>query len=182
MRAYVSATGANSNVVLKTPSWCCGTVGKSKVLERSFQYYPGDITTAGNAGNAKYLFSLKNNSNFPIGSKNINKINTTIHYFAASNKSNTWATFRLIKNGTLTGTKFSNVDSNSCMQKDTSGTYKSGGTEVFVVPLAQKGQEILFLNSNEIDIVLYPGETLSVIADVSGRSTVNVSTYWKELF
>ncbi len=64
------------------------------------------------------------------------------------------------------------------MQKDTSGSYTSGGTEVFVIPLAQKGQELLFFNSNEIDIFLYPGETLSILADVSGNSILNVSLYW----
>lgn len=182
MRAYISASGAASNVTLKSASMCCGTIGKNYGQSRTFQYYPGDVTTSGGAGNNKYIFTLKNSTTFPIGGVISNKVDVKLNYLAASNKSATWTVFRLIKNATLSGTSYSNIDStNSCIQYDTSGNYVSGGSEIFVLPLSQQSQELVFFAPNDIEIFLYPGETITVLSDVSGNSIINVSLLWKEL-
>lgn len=183
LRAYASATGAASDVVLKTASMVCGVLGANTAQPRAFQYYPGDLATTGGAGNNKYLFTIKNSTTFPIGGAITNKVDTRLHYIGFSNKGSTWVTLRLLKNATLSGTSYSNIDStNSCMQYSTAGSYTSGGTEVFVMPLAQLGQELLFLTPNDVEIVLYPGDTITFLADVGGNTTVNISVYWRELY
>lgn len=179
VRAYASASGAAGNVILKTPSWSCGVIGKNYTKSRSYQFYPGGQSLA--SGSNKYAFTLKSNANYPIGSAITNKLDVHLHYIGVANRSNTDVTFKLIKNATLTGTSYIDIDStNSCMQYSTAGSYTSGGTVVFVMPLAQKGQELLLLDDQLVLIEIDPGDTLTLVADTGAAADINASIYWEE--
>src|SRR3990167_396750 len=185
IRARVDSSGVTGgNVILKTPSWCCGTIGGYNAQHRSFQYYPGDITTTGGAADNSYLWTVRNNSKFPIGGAINNKIDANLNYFSGSNKSATSATFRLVKNITFgTSPTYASIDgTNSCIEYDTTGTYSSGGTTLLTVPLAQKDQFLFFFQDNRVTILLHPGDTLTCLADVSGNSTLTTTIFWNELF
>ena len=100
-----------------------------------------------------------------------------------SNKSNTNVTFKLVKNATLSGASYVDIDStNSCMQYDISGSYTSGGTTSFVLPLAQKGHEHLLFSKETIFIEMHPGGTISLLADTGASASVDASIFWEEHF
>jgi len=100
----------------------------------------------------------------------------------ASN-SNNLGKVRLVRNATLGGSpSWSDINtSDSVVEIDTSGTTVTGGKELFTIPLAGKNDREL-INVIPYEIILAPGETITVAGSSAGSATINSSLLWKELF
>lgn len=179
LRAYAYTSSASGNVVLKTPSWNCGSIGRNKAVSRVFQY---GLQKTGVNGNNQHMFTLRNSTTYPITGGGTNKIMINIKFASVSNKDNQSTNFKFVKNITFsTSPSYSDVDStNSCIQYSTAGTYDSGGTVELYLPLGGKGQGKLTLPSGA-PIMLMPGETLSVLADTDSSAKLNAYLRWQEL-
>lgn len=97
---------------------------------------------------------------------------------------------QVIRNGTLTGASFSDVDPLSGVQKDTSATAISGGTviDMTIVSATTNQRAPIQPDVREKCILVYShllnlGDTLSVVATTraSGSSDVHAGIKWKEI-
>lgn len=87
-------------------------------------------------------------------------------------------------NATLVGASFSNIQATrSVLQKDTSATSFSGGTELFTISLGKTGNQIVDLTGNRFLARLNPGESITVtVKPNSGTGAeANISYHIVEL-
>ena len=94
---------------------------------------------------------------------------------------------RLKKNATVTGTSFTNINTdNSVIEVSTTGTYSIGtGEEVLIRPCQNQGNgpTIEFIPENVYEIILLPGETLTITgASGSGVQMTIGGLAWEERF
>lgn len=99
------------------------------------------------------------------------------------------AVISVVRNGTLTGASFSDVDVYSSVQKDTSATAISGGTvlDVTIVSSSTNQRAPIQPDMREKCILVYShllaqGDTLTLVASMrSGNPDVHAGIKWKEI-
>jgi hypothetical protein len=114
---------------------------------------------------------------------NINRIaarGITISIASTGGKSVLW---KIVRNATLTSASFTDVSTNtSVLQKDTAATAYTGGTEIAAFATGA-GSSVVITSGDNNDLVLEPGETITVTADPSANNTdVSISIRFIELF
>ncbi len=177
MRAEVANAGIASTVTLATAGWGAGIVDESRspANGRTFivtNTLPSLTTAAGEVG----LLVIQNPTTF---GGIANKIEAKICQIGGGGTDINGISIRmrLLRNATVTGTSFSSVSAgNSIMNVSTAGTYTVGtGTQVILFPNTTYGNStsVTYFNTqdNVIDIVILPGETLTITAQALGSNT-----------
>lgn len=174
MEAGRSASSGNS-VSLSTASWNGASTGGSD--EAGIRSFSRKFELAAAANTTTYMGSIRNNATHLT--KN-NKIPLRLSYFGASTDGTKSVNFELIKNASLTGSGYVDIDSNnSIVAWDISATL-SGGTSAMTFPMQKIDTLPMDMSNQHVDLL--PGESLSITARGSGGSTVAVSLRWKEMF
>lgn len=171
-----------SNITLKSASYAFFIQGKTKYQEiHQPQQTSGNIEKASVVATTN-LFTIRNRSTY-AGKQNF--IDVLIENVGASieaSSANNIGTIRLVRNATLGSSSYSNINTNnSVIEIDTSSTSVTGGTELFIIPLAGKNAYEL-INLSDFDILLHPGDTISITGSSANSATVNANILWKELF
>lgn len=192
IRAEVTNAGNTSNLTFYTGSWTGGTIGNDDAtIVRSYAQDRLNIT---NVTTERPLLTLRNitTNTTPSGILNTayygktNYLNIKILFACASSQTgNTLTVFRLIKNvpaANLTGASFSNYNTGSSIaQVDTSATaYTGGGTQILSIFGSNDSSSNLPILSNQMQIVLLPGDTLTITGYATAAATVNASIAWQE--
>ena len=174
--ARVENLTGTSVLTLQTASWNGGIIGQPN--NNSYRYYQANSQNSLIIRNATVFNNQPNNIMVRcsgVGGSPMNLLNNI--------------SISLIKNGTITGTSFTNIDPiNSVVQISvTTGTYTAGtGTQVFytfINSLANLGVQDLAPDSYVVTIA--PGETLTVIANQIGSNTPAgyiIGIAWEEQF
>lgn len=163
---YVENTGnPTTSVTLKTASFSAGHQGKRITKGRitNIRNIKTGITTETN------LFTIK--SRATINGVN-NFIPTELKQLSISSAlGNNVNTIRLVLNATLGGTPaFADINTtNSVLQKDTTGTTVTGGTELISFNLAKDG--VLQIDLAEYDLDLEPNDTLTVAVSTTNNTS-----------
>lgn len=90
-------------------------------------------------------------------------------------------TFRAYLNAALTGASFSDINTNeSVVEVDTSTSSITGGSKIFSEQLAKADAENI--NIANFDIIMHPGDSITITADSSSNSTVSIDYVWREQF
>jgi hypothetical protein len=100
-----------------------------------------------------------------------------------ANTANNLGQVRVVKNATLGGTpSYADISTtDSVVDIDVAGTTVTGGKEVIHIPLAGKNdKEVLDLKNYEI--IIAPGETVTVSGISANSATIDAAILWKELF
>lgn len=137
------------------------------------------ITSAVDFGAANDPLSVLNILNKPVYQSKENAIKVAITNISAATTGGKSTAWSVKKNCTIVGASWSDVSANtSVLQSDTSGTTVTGGTTVAGFGTSAGGG-----NNVEQDIILYPGETLSIVADPTANGTdVAVAVNVAEIF
>lgn len=183
MKAEVKNLGNTSNLKLCTASWMGGTIGTDDAtIVRIYDYARLNVPIGGSPGGAmitKPVLTIRNKATYQ-GQTNYLQLKI-LFVNVTSETGNVLTTFRGIKNGTLTGTNWSDYATDrSIAEVDTSATAISSGTaqlSIFGSNDSSTNQPIL---ANHAQIVLLPGDTFTITAAAPITATVNASLTWQE--
>lgn len=179
--ARVENITGTSVLSMKTVSWNGGIIGSPN--NSSFRYFQNTTTNTTINGTNIFILTLRNKTTF----NNLpNKIQVSIVGFGGGNNGsdNKFSIISLIRNGTLSGTSFTDIDSNnSVMEISTTGSV-SGGTLVWTNPSGLDGDAsyIQLFPNQTYNIILLPGDTLTIVGTSIASTSVDVNTAWEEQF
>lgn len=179
IRAEVTNAGNTSNLSLYTAAWMGGTIGDDDAT--IVRIYTTENLNFSSNTTEKPVLTLKNSASTYYGKTNY--LNIKLLFAGVSGQTaNVLMVYRLYKNSTLTGpTNFTDYSSgNSIAQFDTASTGFSGGTKILDIFGSNDSSTNLPLLTNNLHIVLLPGDTLTITAYSTASATVNASLTWQE--
>jgi hypothetical protein len=174
---YAANTSNNTDIVVSSASWAAFVEGSDAEIGflNSVSNQKSGLTTEVN------ILTIKNNTSFA------SKTNRARLKMKLCNASTDGAglndiLFRVVRNATLGGSpSYTDVDANtSIVSYDTAGTTVTGGNTLvsFVLSRPTEG----FVPEGVLDdIMLNPGDTLTVAASSAASVAVRVALTWKEL-
>jgi len=111
-----------------------------------------------------------------------NRVKTELIKLSIASESNKIATYRIVKNGTLSGTPvYADVDtSNSPIEATTTAATITGEKELLVIKLAAATGTIIDLKDLEIEMT--NGDAVSIMASTQTSNTLGASLAWKDEF
>ena len=180
---WANNKGTTSDMVLKSASYAYFIEGKTKYQEiHQPQQVTGEkqkttVTTE------TAIMTIRNKSTYASKTNFVDAIMESVGASIEASNANNLGNIRLVRNATLGGTpSWSDINtSDSVVDIDTSGTTVTGGKELFLVPLAGKNDREQ-INLIPYEIILAPGETITIAGSSAGSATLNASLLWKELF
>lgn len=186
LSAQVYDPSGGNNLQLKTASWNTGIVGiQSNVASRFFGV--NNTLTLSAANKELHILTIQNRSTF---NSKPNEMNIQLQRYYGGTPNNISNTgpgnliMNIYKNATVTGTSFSSVNSNSIASYSTAGLYTVGtGTKVITQVIYNRIWNPEFLDLTNMNILVYPGETLTVtLIDFGSAESVIGGINWAELF
>lgn len=163
-------TTNNTNIVIKTGSIAAFVEGIIKYTGRNYSFSNSKAT-----GTNTNVFTLQVPSTFR-GKTNRSRI--LLKTISVLSDGTQGVTFKLVKNGTLSGTAFTGVSTYSMVNYDTTGTYSaSTGRVIYTVELNKSASDTVILQ--ELDFFVEAGETLSIIGDGTNTGAA-VAVSWME--
>jgi hypothetical protein len=177
LHAEVVNTTNDTNIMLQTSSMMGGIEGKEVDLGNieSISNSKASVTTT-----ETNIITIQNKSLFVTKTNRVEIVLKAISYGVDGTKP---AIVRLVKNTTLGGSpSYNDIDANtSVVSYDVAGTTLSGGEIILSIATNKSDGDTLDLSS--YNIVLEPGETLTVSAEASSSTTdASVSLIWSEKF
>ena len=177
--AQVTRINGTSNVAMNVVALEAGIIGdgKSGACKKVFSIAQNGITVRNNQ--SMPILTIKNMTTFK-GKPNLVDIHLLFMEFGAEGGD---ARFSMIKNGTLTGASYVNVNDESVIQKDVAATAISGGAPLWYNYVSKyQGSKEYYLKNNGIVISLMPGETLTFVAyGITTSPEADISILWEEL-
>lgn len=180
---FADNAGTTSNLIVKCGSYVYFVEGKTKYFELHQPQFSSGEQTKATVTTEVAIFTIRNKSTYQ---SKTNFIDALIELSSASieaSSANNLGSFRLVRDATLGGVpSYADINtSDSIMEIDVAGTTVTGGKEIVSIPLAGKNdREVLPLIP--YDIILAPGESLTLAGTSANSATINGSILWKELF
>ena len=180
---WVNNKATTSNIILKSASYAYFIEGKNNLQQIQQPEFSSGKRGKGTVTTEVALFTIRNKASYASKS---NFIDIKILYFSIgveASSANNLASFRIVRNATLGGSpSYSDINtSDSVMDIDTAGTTVTGGKEILQVELAGKNDRALEL-IEALNIIINPGETVTVAVSSENSATFNGSILWRELF
>ena len=172
-----------TDLIIKSASYGYFIEGLTKYFElHQPQFSSGEQELTG-VTTEEAVLTIRNKTSYSSKDNFIDILIENVTGSIEASSANNLGKIRLVRNATLGGTpSYSDIDStDSVVDMDTSGTTVTGGKEILSSPFAGKNDRF-GLNTINYDIILAPGETLTVAASSSNNATVDASMLWKELF
>lgn len=169
-----------TNLTIKSGSWNFGTIGGSaNSTQREYQQSVKGKPVS--AGASVPILSIRSKTIF-YGEENSENAVLIFSSVASRPISEGWCRFSYIKNADLTGAIWIEKDSNnSFIEYDISSTSATSGDEVFFIPVTGRTQEKEFFLNRGVNIKIYPGETLTVLATPETNTIIDSSIIWREI-
>lgn len=163
---------------IETASWDATITGKEHAM-RTRTTSRNQVTVSG--ATVVPILTLRNRSTF-AGKTSTARMRILYLNFAANDTTNKLIRVQLLKEATLNSSDYNNLDDlHSIAETDITATsFSDTGTLVFQTS-TQNGAE-LWLKANDLNIELYPGESLSIGAgeEGTGNATTDFSITWEE--
>ena len=167
-------TSNTSNVVIKNASFAAFNEGVVEYTGPRFSFSNTKATTTDTA-----IFVLDNPSTYKGKTNRTRILLKTFSYF--TDQSNGAAVdFKIVRDGTLAGTSFTNINIYSPIQQSTAGTYTSGsGNVLFTASLPKVDAGVV--NLTDSGIFLNPGETLTIVGNGSNVGSGAALTWVEDI-
>lgn len=180
---WVNNKATTSDIVLKSASYAYFIEGKTKYQElHQPQQATGELQKT-SVTTETAIFTIRNKTSYASKTNYIDVLIELLGSSIESSNANNLGKVRLVRNATLGGTpSYTDINtSDSVVDIDTAGTTVTGGKELVTIPLAGKNDKGS-TNIIPFEIILAPGETITVAGSSDGSATINASLLWKELF
>lgn len=172
-----------SDIIVKSSSYAYFVEGKTRHIELHQPQNSTGIKSKLTVTTEIAIFTIRNKTSYASKTNFIDIFLENIGSSIEASSANNLGTIRLVKNATLGGTpSYTDINtSNSVVEVDVAGTTVTGGTTIFPAPLAGKNDKIIE-NLTNYDIILGPGETMTLAGSSANSATIEGSLFWKELF
>lgn len=180
---YANNKATTSDLVVKSGSYAYFIEGKTKYSELQQPQFSSSRQQATSVTTETAIFTIRNKSTYASKTNFIDLLMEFVSLNIEASSANNLGEVRLVRDATLGGSpSYSDINtSNSVAEIDTSGTTVTGGKELIVIELAGRDdKESIDLSS--YDIILAPGETITVAGSSGSNATIRASILWKELF
>lgn len=183
LRFFVDNKATTNELEIGTCSCAYFTEGKTKYYEIQQPQFSTGLLTLASVTTEVALFTIGNKSTYASKTNFIGAALERLTIGVYSGTGNSIGKWRLIRNTTLGGTpSYSDIDTNnSIMEIDTAGTTVSGGKTILSGSLFGNDDKTVE-DISSYDIILNPGETLTLAVQNTNSSTFVGSLLWKELF
>ena len=180
---FVDNKATTSDLIVKCASYAYFVEGKTKLLELHQPQFSSDIQEKTGVTTEEAIFTIRNKSTYQ---SKTNYIDVLLEFTSASIESsgaNNLGNVRIVRNATLGGTpSYADINtSNSVVDIDVAGTTVTGGKQLFNISLAGKNDREA-IGLVPYDIIIAPGETVTVSGASASNATIDASLLWKELF
>lgn len=175
--------GTTSNMVLQAASYGYFIEGKTRYQQiHQPQQTTSELQKTGVTTEVA-IFTIRNKSLYAAKANFIELLLEYVSVSLEASSANNLGSVRLVRNATLGGSpSYSDINtSDSVVEIDTAGTTVTGGKTLFTVPLAGKNDKGA-IDLTSFEIILAPGETITLAGSSAASATINASTLWKELF
>jgi len=180
---YVNNKATTTDLVLKTASYAYFVEGKTKYYELQQPQFATGEQQKTSVTTETAIFTIRNKALYASKTNFIDVLAELTTGSIEASSANNLGKVRMVKDATLGGSpSYSDINTtDSVVDIDTSGTTVTGGIELFSLPLAGKNDRV-FADVVPFEIILAPGETLTLAGSSTNGATINASLLWKELF
>lgn len=181
--AWVNNGATNNNIITKSASYAYFTEGKTSFVELHQPARSSGIRSKAAVTSEIAVFTIRNKSTYASKTNFIDIFLLSCFGSIEASSANNLGNLRIVKNATLGGfPAYSSIHAtNSVVEVDTSGTTVTGGTEIDVILLAGKndGANIPLTLKQ---IILAPGDSITIAGSSVNSAALNAQITWKELF
>jgi hypothetical protein len=158
--------------------------GVTKHIERQQPQFSSGEKTKASVTSEVAIFTIRNKATYASKTNFIDLLLENIGGSIEASAANNLGKIRIIKNATLGGSpSYADIEAtDSIVDIDTAGTTVTGGKTLQVVSLAGKNDRISEGDLTNYEIILSPGDTITVAGTSANSATINASLLWKELF
>ncbi|MDB4725938.1 hypothetical protein OAF54_00785 [bacterium] len=183
MMLHVMNNATTANLVAKSSSMGFFVEGKSKYLELQQPSFTSERRTKTSVTTETAIFTVRNKTTYASKTNFIDIVLQGLSTSLEASQANNLAGVRVVKNATLGGTpSWTDIDTtDSLCEIDVAGTTVTGGRTLLDFDLAGKNDST-GANLLPYEIIISPGETITVAGLSAGSATINASLLWKELF
>ena len=184
MMVHALNGATTSDMIVKSSSLAYFIEGKSKYTELQQPEFSSEEQSKTSVTTEVAIFTIRNKTTYASKTNFIDIILLNIGGSMEASSANNLGSLRLVKNAALGGIpSFADISTtDSVMDIDTAGTTVTGGKTLQSVSLAGKNDRISEGNLTDYEIILTPGDTLTVAGTSANSATMNSSILWKELF
>lgn len=181
--AYADNGATTSDVTLKTASMAYFIEGQTSYTELQQPQQSSNQQTKTTVTTEVAIFTIRNKATYAGQTNYLDLVLELISASIEAGGANNLGDIRLVRNATLGGTpSYADINTtDSIVEIDTAGTTVTGGKSLLNFDLAGKNDRSI-LELTNFNIILVPGETITVAASSAGSATINASLLWKELF
>ena len=180
---WTANKGTTSDMVAKTSSYGYFIEGKTELLELHQPQFATGLKEKTTVTTEVAIFTIRNKTSYASKTNFIDVLMLSVAGSIEASSANNLGSVRVVKNTTLGGTpSYADINtSNSVIEIDTAGTDLTGGTELFVMPLAGKNDSAM-KDIDNLKVILNPGETLTLAGTSANSATIDAAGLWRELF
>ncbi len=180
---WVNNAGTTSDMVLKSSSYAYFIEGEASLIQIHQPQFASGTQEQTTVTSEVALFTIRNKTTYAGKTNFIDIIVEGLGASIEASSANNLGFIRVVKNAVLGGApSYSDINTtNSIIELDTSATTVTSGTDLLDASLAGKNDKAS-LDLSGLQIILHPGNTLTVAGTSSNSATMDASILWKELF
>ena len=180
---YVDNKATVSDLVVSASSYAYFIEGKTMLKELHQPQFSTGLQQQTTVTTETAIVTIRNKSSYASKTNYIDLFLELIFGSIEANSANNLGSIRLVKNATLGGTPaYTDINTtDSVVDFDVAGTTVTGGKTLFSLPLAGKNDRV-FQDVTKFNIILNPGEWITMAGTSANSATIEAGFLWKELF
>ena len=179
---YVDNKATTSNMIVSASSYSYFIEGETMMRELHQPQFSTGMQSTASITTELAIVTIRNKASYASKTNFIDLLVELIFGQIEANSANNLGQMRLVKNATLGGTPaYTDINtSDSIVDFDVAGTTVTGGKTLFALPLAGKNDRV-FQDVTPFEIILNPGETITIAGTSANSATMEAGLLWKEL-
>lgn len=172
----VTKTSGATDVIMRSASWLGGVHGED---ESAADRFDTGTASATNITTEAVLINFQNVTTFQ---SKTNRVEVEGVRLSMSSEGTKTGKIKIYKNLSISGASWSNIDAtNSVLQVDTAGTVTpSDANLLFEYNLSRQGT--IIDNIEDMDMIIEPGDTITVTGQSASNMDFDFTARWKEHF
>jgi len=175
--------GTTSDMIVKSASLAYFIEGETRYIELQQPQFTSGVKEKTTVTTEVAIFTIRNKATYASKTNYIDIVLEAVGTSIEASSANNLGQVRLVRNATLGGSpSYADINTtDSLVDIDTAGTTVTGGKELLFTSLAGKNDRESE-NLTDYDIILQPGETVTVAGSSANSATIDAGLLWKELF
>ena len=183
LMAHAINGATTSDMIIKSASMAYFIEGRTRYTELQQPQFSTEKKSKTTVTTEVAIVTVRNKATYASKPNYIDIIIERLASAIEASSANNLGELRLVRNATLGGTPaYADISTtDSLVDIDTAGTTVTGGKTLISIDLAGKNDREN-INLTDYDIMLSPGETITLAGSSANSATINASLLWKELF